>query len=125
MLADEIGIIDHGKLLEEDSLAELEQRNSKYIHFILSDTAHAARILESSFHEENFSIQDDHDLRIYNLDLPVNKLIAVFVENGLEISEAHTYEESLEDYFKKVTGSNNLPNSALICHNPSFQSKPQ
>lgn len=57
MLADEIGIIDHGKLLEEDSLAELEQRNSKYIHFILSDTAQAARILESSFHEENFSGQ--------------------------------------------------------------------
>ena len=104
LLADEIGIIDHGKLLEEDSLAELEQRSSKYIHLILSDAAQAARILESCFHEEHFSIQNDHDLRIYNLDLPVNKLIAVFVENGLEISEAHTYEESLEDYFKKVAG---------------------
>lgn len=104
LLADEIGIIDHGKLLGEDSLAELEQKNSKYIHFILSDAAQAARILESGFHEDNFSIQDDHDLRIYNLDLPVNKLITAFVENGLEVSEAHTYEESLEDYFKKVTG---------------------
>ena len=104
LLADEIGIIDHGKLLEEDSLAELEQRNSKYIHLILSDAAQAARILESSFHEDNFSIQNDHDLRIYNLDLPVNKLIAAFVENGLEITEAHTYEENLEDYFKKKTG---------------------
>ena len=104
LLADEIGIVDHGKLLQEDSLAELEQRNSKYIHFILSDAAQAARILESRFHEDNFSIQNDNDLRIYNLGLPVNKIIAAFVENGLEVSEAHTYEESLEDYFKKVTG---------------------
>lgn len=104
LLADEIGIIDHGKLLEEDSFAELEQRNSKYIHFILSDAAQAARIIERIFHEHNFSIQNDHDLRIYNLDLPVSKLIAAFVENGLEVSEAHTYEESLEDYFRKVTG---------------------
>ena len=29
MLADDIGIIDHGALLEEESLAELEQKSSK------------------------------------------------------------------------------------------------
>lgn len=108
LLADDIGIIDDGVLLEENNLAELERRNSKYIHFILSDTAQAARILECTFHEKNFSIQDDHDLRLYNLDLPVNKIIAAFVGNGLEISEAHTYEESLEDYFKKVTGGSGI-----------------
>lgn len=108
LLADDIGIIDHGVLLKEDNLTELEQRNSKYIHFILSDTAQAARILECAFNEKNFSIQDDHHLRLHNLDLPVNKVIAAFVENGLEISEAHTYEESLEDYFKKVTGGKGI-----------------
>ena len=32
MLADDIGIIDHGALLEEESLAELEQKSSKHIH---------------------------------------------------------------------------------------------
>ena len=31
MLADDIGIIDKGVLLEEESLAELEQKNGKYI----------------------------------------------------------------------------------------------
>lgn len=104
LLADEIGIIDHGVLLEEDNLIELEHRNSKYIHFILSDTAQAARILEHNFHENHFSIQDDHNLRLHNLDLPAGKIVTAFVENGLEVSEVHTYEESLEDYFKKVTG---------------------
>ena len=29
LLADDIGIIDHGVLLEEESLAELEQKNGK------------------------------------------------------------------------------------------------
>lgn len=37
LLADDIGIIDHGKLLEEESLAELEQKNRHYIHFTVSD----------------------------------------------------------------------------------------
>ena len=58
LLADDIGIIDHGALLEEESLAELEQKSSKHIRFTLSDTAQAARILERNFHENHFSIQD-------------------------------------------------------------------
>lgn len=46
LLADDIGIIDHGTLLEEESLAELESKSSRHIHFTLSDAAQAARILE-------------------------------------------------------------------------------
>jgi len=108
LLADDIGIIDHGALLEEESLAELEQKSSKHIRFTLSDTAQAARILERNFHENHFSIQDDHNLRLHNLDLPVGKIVTAFVENGLEVSEVHTCEESLEDYFKHVTGGEGI-----------------
>ena len=108
LLADDIGIIDHGALLEEESLAELEQKSSKHIRFTLSDTAQAARILERNFHENHFSIQDDHNLRLHNLDLPVGKIVTAFVENGLEVSEVHTCEESLEDYFKRVTGGEGI-----------------
>ena len=108
LLADDIGIIDHGALLEEESLAELEQKSSKHIRFTLSDTAQAARILERNFHETHFSIQDDHNLRLHNMELPVGKIVTAFVENGLEVSEAHTCEESLEDYFKRVTGGEGI-----------------
>ena len=108
LLADDIGIIDHGALLEEESLAELEQKSSKHIRFTLSDTAQAARILERNFHENHFSIQDDHNLRLHNLELPVGKIVTAFVENGLEVSEAATSEESLEDYFKRVTGGEGI-----------------
>lgn len=107
-MADDIGIIDHGTLLEEESLAELEQKSGKRILFTVSDTAQAARLLERMFHEKNFSVQDDHNLQLYNLDLPVGKIITTFVENGLEVSEAHICEESLEDYFKRVTGGEGI-----------------
>lgn len=108
MLADDIGIIDKGVLLEEESLAELEQKNGKYIHFTVSDTAQAARILEQVFDEKQFSVQDDHNIRLYNLDLSVTKIVNVFVENGLELSEAHICEDSLEDYFKRITGGKGI-----------------
>lgn len=108
LLADDIGIIDHGALLEEESLAELERKSSKHIHFVLSDTAQAARILEQVFHETHFSIQDDHSMRLHDLNLPVGRVVTAFVKNGLEVSEAHTCEESLEDYFKRVTGGEGI-----------------
>ncbi len=108
LLADDIGIIDHGALLEEESLAELEAKSSKHIRFVVSDTAQAARILERIFHESQFTIQDDHKMQVHNLDLPIGKIVTAFVENGLEVSEAATSEESLEDYFKRVTGGEGI-----------------
>ena len=108
LLADDIGIIDHGALLEEESLTELEAKSSKHIRFAVSDTAQAARILERSFHENQFTIQDDHNMRLHNLDISVGKIVTAFVENGLEVSQAYTCEESLEDYFKRVTGGEGI-----------------
>ncbi len=108
LLADDIGIIDHGALLEEESLAQLEAKSSKHIRFAVSDTAQAARILERTFHEGRFTIQDDHKIQVHNLDLPIGKIVTAFVKNGLEVSGAATSEESLEDYFKRVTGGEGL-----------------
>ncbi len=108
LLADDIGIIDHGALLEEESLVRLEQKSNKHIHFTLSNTAQAARILELQFQENWFSILDDHNLQVHNLAIPVERMVTAFVENGLEVSEAHTCEESLEDYFKRITGGEGI-----------------
>lgn len=108
LLADDIGIIDKGVLLEEENLPKLKQKNSKYIYFTISDTAQAARILEQTFNEKNFLIQDDHNIRIYNLDLSVSKIVNTFVENGLEVSKVHTCEYGLEEYFKRITGGEGI-----------------
>ena len=48
LLADDIGIIDHGILLEEESLEELEAKNGKYFRFTVSNAPTAARLLEES-----------------------------------------------------------------------------
>lgn len=108
LLADDIGIIDKGILLEEGSLAELEEKSGKYIHFTISDTAQASRILEQVFHEKQFRVQDDRNIRLYNLTLPIAKIVGVFIESGLEVSEVHTCENSLEEHFKRITGGGGI-----------------
>lgn len=108
LLAHDIGILHKGVLLEEESLSDLEQKSGRYIHFTVSDAAQAARILERVFREERFSVGDDRNIRLYNPDIPVTKVVNAFVENGLEVSEAHTCEDSLEDYFKRITGGEGI-----------------
>ncbi len=108
LLADDIGIIDRGVLLEEESLAQLEAKSGRHIRFTVSDTAQAARILECVFHENRFAIQDDHNMRLPNLDIPVGKIVTAFVTSGLEVSQAYICEESLEEYFKRVTGGEGI-----------------
>ena len=78
------------------------------MHFTLSDANRAAKILECLFHEKHFSIQDNHNLLLHNLNLSPGKIVTAFVRNGLEVSEATISEESLEDYFKRVTGGEGI-----------------
>ncbi|NNJ30731.1 ABC transporter ATP-binding protein [Bacteroides xylanolyticus] len=108
LLADDIGIIDHGVLLEQESLVNLEEKNEKYLHFIISDPSQAARILEKNFNTKNFTVEQGNCLRIYEDHLPVALLNRTFVENGLEVSEARTCEDSLEDYFRRITGGEGI-----------------
>jgi len=108
LLVDDIGIIDHGVLLEEESLAELEEKNGKYIHFIVSDTAQAARIMERNFGAKNFTVENNRGLRLYDSNLTVAALNRAFIENGLEVSEARICEDTLEDYFKHITGGEGI-----------------
>lgn len=108
LLTDDIGIIDKGVLLEEESLGELEAKSSRYIHLTVSDSAKAAKILEHQFHEYRYAVQDVHVLQICNPDLSVGRIVTAFVKDGLEVSEAFIHEESLEDYFKRVTGGEGI-----------------
>ncbi|MFW6680414.1 ABC transporter ATP-binding protein [Lacrimispora sp. AGF001] len=108
LLADDIGIIHHGVLLEQESLVNLEEKNEKYLHFIISDPSQAARILEKNFNTKNFTVEQGNSLRIYEDHLPAALLNRTFVENGLEVSEARTCEDSLEDYFRRITGGEGI-----------------
>lgn len=108
LLADDIAILDKGVLLEEESLAAMEQKSSKYLLFTVSDTAQAARILERAFGETRFAVQDDRSIRLYRPDLSVTKIVNVFGEHGVEVFEAHTCGDSLEEHFKRITGGEGI-----------------
>lgn len=104
LLADDIGIIDNGILLEELTLDELEQKNKKYVHFTITEAMRAARVLTQDYGTQKFKVVDDHNIYLYDTELPIGAINRDFINAGIDVFEAHLCEDTLEDYFKRVTG---------------------
>lgn len=104
LLADDIGIIDNGELLEESTLQELEMKNKKYVHFVVSDSAQASRILETDYRTKDFKVIDTNNIYLYDTSLPLSKVNVSLINAGVGVTEIHLQENTLEDYFKEVTG---------------------
>ena len=108
LLADDIGIIDRGVLLEEESLADLEKKSEKHLHFTVSDIHAATAILEQTLGIHDFEIQSLHELTLPCGVAETGRIVRHFVDNGLTVSDAHLCEETLEDYFKRITGGEGI-----------------
>lgn len=108
LMADDIGIIDHGVLLEEESLSALESKNGRFIHLGISDAAQAARLLETVLHTGQFRIDDDKSIRIFDTSLSLSLLSETMVKGGVALYDMHLCENTLEDYFKRVTGGEGI-----------------
>lgn len=108
LLADDIGIIDHGVLLEEESLEELEKKNGKYFRFTVSNAAAAFGLLQDRMGIRNMEIDSSTKLTVRDSRLDAGTAVRLFVDEGLTVSDAHLYEDTLEDYFKKVTGGEGI-----------------
>lgn len=108
LLADTVGIIDKGVLLEENSMEELNKKNRKYIILEVSDVSKAAIILEKEFGITNYSVEDNNHIRIYSHGLDMAKINKSLVMNEISVISSQICNDSLEDYFKKITGGEGI-----------------
>lgn len=108
LLADDIGIIDHGVLLEEESLVELEQKNGKVLRFTVSNAPVASQMLRQEMGVRDVAVENERELMVRDLRLDTGAAVRRFVEAGLVVSDAHLYEDTLEDYFKRITGGEGI-----------------
>ena len=108
LLADDIGIIDHGVLLEESSMEELEKKNRKYIQLQVSDIPKASLILERQFHVTDYAVQDEHNLRLYDTALDMAAINKALVVQDVAVISSQICNDTLEDYFKQITGGEGI-----------------
>lgn len=106
-LADTIGIIHEGRLLEEIGYAELRERNREYLEFRVSDANRAAWALEETCKVRDFAVHEGGIVRVYSGFDRAEEYTTTLVKAGVGIISAHMSEENLEDHFVKLTGGGN------------------
>lgn len=107
-LADIVGVIHEGKMLEEVSMEELHRRNRQYVEFVVSDVNKTCLILEETCKISDYSVMENNTLRLF---AEMDKRAAVnrtLVESGVDIYKINLSEEKLEDYFKELIGGGEI-----------------
>lgn len=103
-MADTIGIIDHGRLIEELSMDEVKRRNRHYVKLTVSDMSRTIPILEKELHITDFESINDKELKIYQIEANFEEVNRLLNKNGIGVSEISLNKGNLEEYFLKLTG---------------------
>ncbi len=98
-IADTIGVINKGKLMEEVSMESIKESNTEYIELVTNNCRKAAFILSDSLDISNLRIVDNNAIRIYDTRLPQGMISKELIENDIMIDSFTKKSNSLEDYF--------------------------
>lgn len=107
-LADCMGIIHEGKLLEEIKFEDLRRRNREYIEFQVSNDNKATMLLENQFEIFDYEVHAEGNIRVYSHFGQQGAINKVFVQNDVEVVKIMMSEDRLEDYFTKLVGGGTI-----------------
>ncbi|MGF7185397.1 bacitracin transport system ATP-binding protein [Desulfitispora alkaliphila] len=107
-LANRVGIIHQGVLLEEINMEKLKDANKRYLQVQVSNISKAVRLLETEFSISNYQVLDDEKLRIYDLGQSPAEINRMLVTNSVKVTELAMKQDNLEDYFVQLTGGGQI-----------------
>lgn len=104
LLADRIGIIHEGKLLEEITMGDLKSRTRRYLEFQVSNPNTAVMLLERHYGIQEYEVLNEGVIRLFTHLGQQGELNRMLVEHGIVVSRIAESETRLEDYFVQLTG---------------------
>lgn len=102
-IADTVGVINHGKMIKEISMKEIEQMSLSYIELSVPNTKQTAFVLNEKLGIANFKIIEDEKIRIYDSRVSTQELFKTLALNDIDVIALGKKAETLEDYFLKMT----------------------
>ena len=98
-IADTIGVIHHGKMVEEVSMDSLRETNSSYVEITTSEVSKASYVLTDRLNVKNMKVTGDRAIRLYDLSVPQSELIKTLTLADVPVDSITQKQHSLEDYF--------------------------
>ena len=108
LLADRIGIIDKGILLEESPYEELKKRNMHYILLSVDSTETVTHMLEEEFHMEDYRIMGNGCIQIFDTKIQTKEIVRFLAGRNIYVDAIQKCSDTLEDYFKRITGGEGI-----------------
>ncbi len=102
-IADTIGVINHGMMINEIGMKEIEKMSLAYIELTVANPQKAAYVLSEKLGLSNFKIIENNKIRIYDQHISTQELSKAMVLNDVEVTALGKQSETLEDYFLKMT----------------------
>lgn len=102
-IADTIGVIRDGVLLEDVAMEEIRSRDTDYIELITDNSSKAVYTLANTLGLSNFKVIGARTIRIYETisQLELSKALAAA---DVELESLNRKQHSLEDYFVGLMG---------------------
>ena len=103
-LATTYGIISKGRLIEEITANELNEKCRQYIDLIVDDTAKAVALLERELDISDYEVWEGNKIKIFsNLD-SIGIINSTISKAGVIVESIGIKGENLEEYFMNVIG---------------------
>ena len=103
-LATTYGIIHEGRLIEELTLRELDDKCRQHLKIKVDDTEKGVTILEEKLNTTDFEVNPDGSISLYNHLDDVRTVSSALTKGGLIIEHLSQNGDSLESYFSKLVG---------------------
>lgn len=104
-VADSYGIIHEGKLLEELTSEQLNEKCGEFVILKTDDANKTSQVLE------NLNITDykvnNENIKINNLTTDTSEIVKQLVLAGIAVNEIYYNRITLEEYYLNITGGNN------------------
>lgn len=108
-MADTVGIMNNGALLEEKSLDDLHKQLRRYAEYEVPDAVHVFSILKENLHIINAEIEKKNLIRVWGSSMDrLEEINKYLIQNDIPVIQITIKEQKLEEYFSELIGGGKI-----------------
>jgi ABC-2 type transport system ATP-binding protein len=104
LIANRYGIINNGKLINELTSDELNEKCQRCLHIKVDNMAKTVGILETELNTTKYKVINDNELRLYDYLHDPSEVTLKLVTEGIRLYTIKEVGDTLEQYFISLVG---------------------